>query len=149
MITYTTINKSLNNFNRVYNLLIKLDNYFHLSFSSQEDNLITYTKKIVLHANITIASNEKVDIGLVAIYCNDDNQIMSYITVIAVDKYYQGQRIGQKLIDTSIKNAKRNGFKVIKLEVNINNIHAIDFYTSHNFKRVFQEKNSLFMEYVL
>ena len=63
-----------------------------------------------------------------AIYCNNIESNISFITSIGIDKDYQNSGVGSKLLNLSIENAEQKGFQVIKLEVNSKNNNDMKFY---------------------
>ena len=57
----------------------------------------------------------------------------THLANIVVRKDKRGLGIGSKLLENIIKIAKKKS-KLITLEVNVNNIHAINLYETFNFK---------------
>lgn len=96
-------------------------------------NLEEYAFKIFQKAVRFEALDQEKIVGLVAIYCNDEKKISAYITSVSVDKGKQGQGIGSELVDAGIEYVKCLGFKKIELEVDIQNIKAINLYRKKGF----------------
>ncbi|MBQ9011287.1 MAG: GNAT family N-acetyltransferase [Bacilli bacterium] len=65
----------------------------------------------------------------------------SEINYIAVLKEYQKKGIATKLLDYAIKDIKSNNCENISLEVETNNIAAINLYSKFNFKTKTIRKN--------
>ncbi len=145
LMKFEVIEKSFDNFDRVLRLLIKLDQYYFPPLSLQVIDLEEYAKKIVLYADIMIASNNNNDIGLIAIYCNDLKSKISFITSIGIDKVYQNHGVASDLLELAIKSAEQKGFQVIKLEVNSKNNNAMKFYKKSGFRQASQNGNIILM----
>lgn len=67
----------------------------------------------------------------------DEADIMN----IVVHKDFRGQGIGSKLLESLISYAKDNNLKILNLEVNETNIHAIHLYDNFGFKYIGIRKN--------
>ena len=65
-----------------------------------------------------------------------------HITDIVVKKIYRKKHIGSALLQKLIDTAKEQNFKSITLEVNENNLPAINLYTKFLFKQLGIRKNS-------
>lgn len=85
-------------------------------------------------------------IGLTAAYKNNERNSL-FITNVSIEKDYSGNGLANKLIEEVINYCKTNGFKNIKLEVNIDNFKAISLYTKFNFKTEKEHNDSLFLSY--
>ncbi|MBT3384102.1 MAG: GNAT family N-acetyltransferase [Prolixibacteraceae bacterium] len=83
--------------------------------------------------------NNKI-VGFMACYFNDPKKEIGYITTISVVKKRQGQGVGNQLLYNAILYAKENDFKKINLEVNKENISAIQLYEKVGF--IFSESNN-------
>ena len=88
-------------------------------------------------------------IGFVAFYKNDDVNFISYISMIAVDKSYQGIGIGKKLINEAEEKAKCCGMKYVRLEVDSDNINAQKFYNKCGYTILLKKTNSMIMQKIL
>lgn len=60
---------------------------------------------------------------------------------IAIDKRYQHQSLGSRLMDEIIKDAYIKKVKTLTLEVRESNKNAINFYLKHGFKIVLSKEN--------
>lgn len=67
----------------------------------------------------------------------DEADIMN----IVVCKNFRGQGIGSKLLENLISYAQDNNLKILNLEVNETNLHAIHLYDNLGFKYVGIRKN--------
>ncbi|MFZ6712866.1 GNAT family N-acetyltransferase [Undibacterium sp. TC9W] len=72
-------------------------------------------------------------VGLLAMYCNDKLNQLAFITNVSVLPEYQHQGIGLKLLNQSLAYAKKSAFLNVDLEVNNNDVRAIDLYSRIGF----------------
>lgn len=88
-------------------------------------------------------------LGFISYYNNDINKCDAFLTMILVSKDAQGMGIGKLLLDISIEDLTKDGFKTYSLEVLKENIRAIDLYKKYGFQ-IFEEKvNSFLMKKLL
>jgi ribosomal protein S18 acetylase RimI-like enzyme len=66
--------------------------------------------------------------------------------MIAIDPDNQGMGYGISLIDLSIKNLKKEGFKKYQLEVLKDNLKAINIYEEFGFTKKEDNGNTVIME---
>ncbi|PKM11094.1 MAG: GNAT family N-acetyltransferase [Gammaproteobacteria bacterium HGW-Gammaproteobacteria-3] len=72
-------------------------------------------------------------IGLVAVYCNDDERRIAYITSVSVLEEWRGQGIASQLLKWCIRHVKELDLDHIELEVDRSNIDAIKLYEKMGF----------------
>lgn len=84
--------------------------------------------------------------GFIAYYNNDEKKETAYLTMIAIDPDNQGMGYGINLIDLSIKNLKKEGFKKYQLEVLKDNLKAINIYEEFGFTKKEDNGNTVIME---
>jgi ribosomal-protein-alanine N-acetyltransferase len=84
--------------------------------------------------------------GFIAYYNNDEKKETAYLTMIAIDPDNQGMGYGISLIDLSIKNLKKEGFKKYQLEVLKDNLKAINIYEEFGFTKKEDNGNTVIME---
>ncbi len=58
------------------------------------------------------------------------------ISYIEVKEEYRNQKVGSKMLDYLIEEAKKKNIENITLEVNVQNENAIKLYEKYNFKKV-------------
>ena len=121
------IDNIIKKFNNVLAVL-NINNYYEIL-----DKLTNYSDFIVAYKD-----TENI-LGYIAIYANDYNSKIAYITLIAVNRKYQGQGIGKKLIKKAEDISSSRDFEKIRLEVHKENCNAIHFYENLGFK---QEKDN-------
>lgn len=84
-----------------------------------------------------VAKNENEVLGFIGIFINVD---FSEITNIVVRKDFRKLGIGKMLLEKIIEETKRNNKEFIYLEVNENNINAINLYKKYKFEEVGRRK---------
>ena len=72
-------------------------------------------------------------IGLVAIYANDTESRVAFITSVSVLPQWQGRGVASKLMRRCIEYVKESCFQSIKLEVGCDNLCAIKLYEKKGF----------------
>ena len=102
-------------------------------------------KKITDHAMVLKAENLHKDcLGYIAFYANDIQKETAYITLLAVNKSYQGKGIGKKLLAMCEDIVKDMNFHNLRLEVHKDNKHAIKFYGNCGFYNTCAQGNTSF-----
>ena len=104
--------------------------------------------KIHNKGNFYALKIDKDFVGYCVVYMNDTISKIAYITAISVDWSYQGFGVGSRLIKHIISEAKNNLFKYIKLEVNNDNIKAIEFYKKCGFNVHEKASNTSYYYYL-
>lgn len=125
-----TVNKASKN--QIYNHLIRCNNLFQPPLSSIVD-LKNYSVKIRSFATTFEIWNNKRLVSLVAIYVNDLENKIAYITNVSVEKLFQGKGYAHFLLEKAICKSLELNFKEINLEVNTTNKKAIKLYLDYNF----------------
>jgi|GEM_PF-1412428 len=129
------LSRSQHDLERLFKLLTILDTAFIPPLSSRVD-LRYYSSKVVQYAENIILVRDSKDIGYVAIYANDSDQKVSFITSIGVLPEYQGQGLGMELLSAAIAIAQEKGMRCIRLEVDRRNHAAIRIYQKANFAQL-------------
>ena len=92
-----------------------------------------YAQKIASNATRFEAWSAGTLAGLVAVYCNDQEKSIAYITSISVLKARAGEGIAARLMNRCIEHAKALGMKQVSLEVAEGNTPAIRLYEKSGF----------------
>lgn len=92
-----------------------------------------YAQKIASRAMKFEAWSGSTLVGLVAAYCNDQENRLAYITSVSVLREWMGQGIAAKLLKQCITHATDSGMRQISLEVASNNQPAIRLYEKNGF----------------
>ena len=107
-------------------------------------DLDAYVDKIIKHSTIVpyfLLGELK---GFISYYNNDEIKKNAFLTMILISKEYQGTGIGKLLLELSIKDLEKKGFKYYSLEVLKNNTSAIAFYTSYGFIQI-EDRDQLWL----
>lgn len=110
---------------------------------SSRVNISNYAQKIFTKAMRFEAWSGGILIGLVAIYCNNQENHIAYVTSVSVIKEWVGMGIAGNLVSQCIKHMDALGMKQICLEVASGNIPAIKLYEKCGF--VVSNPNALFI----
>ncbi len=92
-----------------------------------------YAKKIVSKATQLEAWSGGTLIGFVAVYCNDQERRIAYITSVSVLPDWTGKGIASRLMKQCIKYAKALEMRQISLEVASDNTPAVRLYEKSGF----------------
>jgi len=71
--------------------------------------------------------------GFIAYYNNDESKELAFLTMILICRDFQGRGIGKLLLEFSINDLTKNGFKNYGLEVLKSNDNAIRLYERFGF----------------
>ena len=111
---------------------------------SDYDEILNKIDKYAIFISATVSGKY---VGYAAVYANDIEHDIAYITMIGVIQVMQGLKIGRKLLDKCIEVSKVRGMKKIRLEVLKENIKALEFYKHNGF--VFEKKCSNRSNYLI
>jgi ribosomal protein S18 acetylase RimI-like enzyme len=130
------INYSVNNttYLQIYEHLTLCDKSF-IPILSERVSIDKYSKKIFDYAIRFEAFSGTKLIGLIAAY-KHSSLCELFITNVSIDIDYVRKNVATDLLVKLIDFSLKNNFKVVRLEVNINNRNAISFYKKHNFIHV-------------
>jgi ribosomal protein S18 acetylase RimI-like enzyme len=92
-----------------------------------------YAKKIASKAARFEAWSDDRLVGLVAVYCNDLEKRIAYITSVSVSRESMGRGIGESMMRQCIARVKALGMHQISLEVASDNMPAIGLYEKSGF----------------
>lgn len=100
---------------------------------SNRVDISRYAHKIASRATRFEAWSGSTLVGLIAAYCNDQENRIAYITSVSVMREWVGQGIAADLLKQCITYAKDSGMRQISLEVESNNQPAIGLYEKQGF----------------
>ncbi len=100
---------------------------------SDRVDIYAYAEKITSKATRFEAWSGDKLVGLVAAYCNDQQQRVAFITSVSVLKDWMGKGIAANLVQQCIAHAKNLGMRQISLEVQRDNLAAIGLYKKSGF----------------
>lgn len=87
--------------------------------------------------------------GFIAYYNNDESKRKAFLTMILVDKGFQGRGLGKRLLEFSINDVSQSGFEFYGLEVLKDNENAIALYTKFGFEKKEDRGELWYMEKTL
>lgn len=96
-------------------------------------NISDYSLKLRKQATTIEAWSDKILVGLVACYLNNENTYYGYISNVSVSKKFIGSGLAKKLLENTIKYANKKKFMHLELEVKFKNIAAINLYQKIGF----------------
>lgn len=117
-----------------YKILVEFNNEFDPPLDSRVFDLETYATKLVNNGYVYILLADKRVLGFIAFYANDNSSNIGYLSQIAVKADCILKDIGYKLLKQFEKISYDNRMKKLKLEVNDNNKHAINFYKRNGYE---------------
>jgi ribosomal protein S18 acetylase RimI-like enzyme len=106
-----------------------------------DTDIESYFFKLNANAEIFIISENCIDKGFIAFYCNNQKTKIAFITLLLVNEKYRKQGIGYKLVNFVLKTAKERGFIKCNLEVLKENKKAYSLYTSFGFSIIEVKEN--------
>lgn len=109
-------------------------------------NLHEYAQKIFGKSVTFEAWSDSQLLGFVAAYMNDAGGGSAFITNVSVLKKYRGLGMASRLLDMCIAYAKKQHFREILLEVQVQDSVAIGLYNKLNFRNTAQKKDILNMK---
>jgi len=123
---------------------VKNSNAFIPDLKTQVESLYDYVDKLKKNATFFEAYDDNTLVGLVAVYLNDYETKVAFITSIVVSAEYQGKGIAGTLLKVAIDTAVLHKFTTIKLEVFSGNVKAIKLYKNYGFEE--RKKSYITME---
>ncbi len=112
--------------------LLSCDEQFLPRLSSRV-SILDYAKKIFTYASLIEAWFDGKLIGLVAVYCDDQNTKIAHITSVSVLITFTGNGIAGRLIENCVEQSRSLGLHSINLEVSAQNAPAIALYKKFGF----------------
>ncbi len=100
---------------------------------SDRVEIIDYAKKIASNAMRFEAWSGAALVGLVAVYCNDQEKRIAYITSVSVLKAKTGKGIARHLMRHCVEYVKKSAMQKISLEVAQDNLPAVKLYEKSGF----------------
>ena len=76
----------------------------------------------------------KQPIGLVALYCNDPDRRVAFVTNVSVSPLWRGHGLAAALLDRGLRHAKEQGFARLELKVDRRNAAAVRLYEKQGFQ---------------
>lgn len=131
----------------LYKHLKECDLYFIPPLSQRAD-IHAYANKIRLHGVTLEAWHKEVLVGLLAFYKDNENKV-AFITNVSILPGYHGKGIARNLLTEFQKFALTNKLIETRLQVNKNNISALQLYLSVGFFNETVEDDQVFMKFII
>jgi ribosomal protein S18 acetylase RimI-like enzyme len=116
----------------IYRHLLKCDADFIPTLSSRVQ-VNKYARKIIDNAIRLEAWSGNVLIGMVAVYCNNQEKNTAFITSVSVLRMWTGKGIATQLMSHCIEYTKESGISLLRLELASENISAMSLYIKRGF----------------
>lgn len=122
-----------NNFdNKLINEILKEVNNDFKPPLEKRINIDDYSQKLFNNSIIYFAKKDDIYIGFIAFYCNNIDNKIAYIPMLAIKSEFRGQGIGSKLLDAAILYIRDKGFLEVHIETWEGN-KVIDLYQKKGF----------------
>ncbi len=131
--------------------LSEMDNEFEQPLSTRMP-IADYLEKLLKYGHIIMAKYGQDYAGMVAFYCNDIQNQIGFLSILAVKPRYRGQGLGTTLFLTMLHAMRKAGMKCAQLGTSANNpsvrlYERLGFETIHQYREG-AEYNRVMMEYV-
>lgn len=106
---------------------------YHIPALDVRVNIKDYAKKLIDYSQTFECWEDKVLVGLLSIYCNNNKHNSGFITNLSVLPTHYKRTIASSLLKSCIEYAKKLKLAEIKLEVHGDNIAAVHLYKKYGF----------------
>ncbi len=117
----------IQSFQKMVEVISECD-YAFLKPIMERNDVETLLNKIWNRGIVVAAKENDETIGYIAFYSNDTTTAEAYITLLAIKPEFQKMGYGKGLFKKCVDMSSGYGMKKIRLEVNKNNLSAINFY---------------------
>ena len=93
-----------------------------------------YAEKLIRLSDIALATVNEEPAGVLAMYANDLDSHVAFISILSVSPKFRRLGIGKSLVSQSIERARTRGMNSITLKVVPNNEQAINLYNLFSFR---------------
>lgn len=107
-----------------------------------------YIKKIREHASFLTSYSDKSCQGFVAYYCNNYASLCAFITLVLIVPEFRGKKIAHAMLKEVLNKIESRDFKECRLEVDKDNLSAINLYAKLGFRVESCNGNVLSMAYI-
>lgn len=129
---YNVVGKEYLTENQLATFLHRIDNRFTIPISSRQPSLEEYARKVMTFGEIVAVVVESQIVGAILFYCNDMENRVGYLALLAVEEEYENKGIGNCLVEESCRKCKRAEMRCIGLYSD--NPKAIAIYQKHGFE---------------
>lgn len=140
--------KKIDTIDDLENIINIFDIEFQPKITSIIDNKEEFINKLFNNAITVVLYDDLEKIGFCTFYCNDFENKIAYISLIAIKSEYRRRGCANKILKWVEKFCVEQGMEKLKLEVYNNNTNGLEFYRKNGF--VFceenEDKNTSYME---
>lgn len=115
---------------KIYIFLAHINNEYNPPLDTKVE-LRQYAEKILNNAILLVEMIDENVVGMVVLYCNDENTKKAYIPLVGVLPTYQHRGIASKLMKEAIAFVRVQGYKLIG--IHSNNMVAVHLYSKLGF----------------
>lgn len=130
-----TLSSSMFSLSDIQEFMEIVDEDFVPRFSTYVD-IPEYLAKLENYAEILLATNLYEIMGMIAFYCNNMTDRLSYITYLAVRPNCRGRGVAKELLAKCIHMAKAKGMKSIQTRTWNGNVPVISLYEKYGFQKI-------------
>lgn len=117
------------------------------AFSPDKEKVLDLADKLSKFGVVKCIVNNDEICAYAGFYCNDIENRIAYISMIANTSKYRGQGYGKAILDEVCRTSIEAGMNKLRLEVRNDNVVAIGFYTRNGF--VFEEPANSETQYMI
>ncbi len=110
-----------------------LERFFNASNKNVTDIFMESIHKNLERGNVIVGIKNESVIGMLNVYCNNQETKEAYICNVEVLKEYRGLGIAGKLLKQALRIVSEKDFSSVTLYVDMTNTIAIHLYTSEGF----------------
>lgn len=114
------------------------------SLTERGINISQYSEKLGVHGKVWCHYNMGRPVSIIAGYFNDVTSRTAYLSMLAVDREYQGKKLASSLLSEFENYAVKNGMHYVKLEVRKHNIAAQNLYNKFGYKAIGEASETSF-----
>lgn len=115
---------------KIYIFLAHINNEYNPPLDTKVE-LHQYAEKILNNAILLVEMIDEDVVGMVVLYCNDENTKKAYIPLVGVLPTYQHRGIASKLMKEAIAFVREQGYKLVG--IHSNNMVAVHLYSKLGF----------------
>ena len=117
------------------------------SLSERDVNLAQYAEKLCIHGRVWCHYDMGKPVSIIAGYFNDMTSQTAYLSMLAVAKEYQGEKLASSLLSEFEDYAIQKGMAYVKLEVRKHNTAAQNLYRKFGYEIIDEaSETSLYMK---
>ncbi len=137
---------------KIVEYILEVQNDFNPPFldrirdKSDVSSAETYIEKVYKLGKIIFIEIDDTVAGALFVYMNDKVNYEGYISFLSVKKDFSGKGLAQKLLNSAINLAFKNGMKKINVKTWSTNHPAINLYLKNNFQVISKSEDIVFQK---